>query len=272
MSAAPINLPIRAWARGAARPLLALHCSLAHGGAWSGVAAHLHGLTVTAPDLPGHGRAADWDGRQDLHAQSTQAVAALAERLGQGAPIDLMGHSFGGTVCLRLAVERPDLVRSLILIEPVIFAAAAGTPAYDALRASHAEIARILPTDPARAAALFHADWGSGEALADLPPRQRAYIIQRIALVPAVNPVLMDDSAGLLRPGVLERIAQPVLLIDGGSSPAVIDAIQSALMARLPQARRVTVPGAGHMVPITHSRSVALAVQTHLPPLDFSTP
>ncbi|MFZ1468360.1 MAG: alpha/beta fold hydrolase [Paracoccaceae bacterium] len=258
------DLPTRVWARGGARPLLALHCSLAHGGAWAGVAAHLQGVTVTAPDLPGHGRAADWDGLQDMHAQSTRSVAALAQRLGQGAPIDLMGHSFGGTICLRLAVERPDLVRSLILVEPVLFAAAAGTPAYTALRALHAEIARILQADPARAAAMFHAEWGSGEALDDLPQRQRAYIIERIRLIPAVNPVLMDDAAGLLRPGVLEGVTVPATLIDGGASPPVIDAIQSALIARLPQTTRLTVPGAGHMVPITHPQPVAGAIQTHL--------
>jgi lipase len=47
----------------------------------------------------------------------------LLQDQAQGQPVDVIGHSFGGTVALRLAVERPDLVRSLVLIEPVFVAA-----------------------------------------------------------------------------------------------------------------------------------------------------
>jgi lipase len=256
--------PWRSWNRGAPRPVLALHCSLAHSGAWAGLAERLHGVTVTALDQPGHGRAADWDGQADLHALTTCIAIEMAERLGGGGPVDLFGHSFGGTLCLRIALERPDLVRSLMLVEPVIFAAARGTPAYAEFRAGHEEIARVLATDRAGGAAMFHAAWGTGEALADLPERSRRYILDRIHHIPAQNPVLLDDAAGLLRPGGLEAIAVPVLLVEGADSPPVIDAVQSALAARLPQAARMIVPGAGHMVPITHPDLVARAVQAHL--------
>ena len=37
-----------------------------------------------------------------------------------------------------------------------------------------------------------------------------------------------------------------------------------ALAARIPDAARLIVPGAGHMVPITHPDLVARAVQAHL--------
>ena len=37
----------------------------------------------------------------------------------------------------------------------------------------------------------------------------------------------------------------------------MIDAINEALARRLPRAERVTVAGAGHMVPITHPTQVA---------------
>lgn len=254
----------RAWDRGAPRPVLALHCSLAHGGAWAGVAERLQRVTVTAPDQPGHGRAADWDGRDEIHGLTTGIAMVLAERLGGGGPVDLFGHSFGATVCLRLALERPDLVRSLMLVEPVIFAAAKGTAAYEAFRDSHEEIARVLDQDRETAAAMFHAAWGTGEALDDLPERSRRYIIDRIHHIPAQNPVLLDDAAGLLRPGGLESIKVPVLLVEGADSPPIIDAVHSVLAARLPRATRMIVPGAGHMVPITHPDLVAHAVQAHL--------
>ncbi|MES2665822.1 MAG: alpha/beta hydrolase [Pseudomonadota bacterium] len=257
--------PWRSWNRGGARPVLALHCSLAHSGAWSGLAEALHGVTVTALDQPGHGRAPDWDRVSDLHALTTAIAIDMAERVGGGAPIDLFGHSFGGTVALRLAMQRPDLVRSLMLVEPVLFAAAKAHPTYAPFRAQHIEFASVLASgDLPRATAMFHAAWGSGEAFADLPDRQSRYMTDRIHHIVAQNPVLLDDAAGLLALGRLEELRVPVLLVEGADSPPIIDAVQSMLAARLPDATRLVVPGAGHMVPITHPSTVASAVQSHL--------
>ena len=258
--------PIRVWDRGGPRPVLALHCSLAHSGAWTGLAERVTGVTVTAFDQPGHGKAADWDGRTELHGLTTRIATELAETLGQGGPIDLIGHSFGGTVALRMALERPDLVRSLALVEPVIFAAArdAGHPAHGPFRAEHLAFARTLAEGRREeAAAMFHAAWGTGESLADLPDRPRQYIMDRIHMIVAQNPVLLDDAAGLLGYMRLESIGVPVLLIEGAESPPIIDAVQSELQRRLAQATRLRVPGAGHMVAITHPDAVARAVQAH---------
>ena len=259
---APPLAPVRVWDRGDPRPVLAVHCSLAHAGAWSGLVERLHGLTLTAMDLPGHGRAPDWDGIADLQDLATRDAIALAEA--QGRPVDLFGHSFGATVCLRIALERPDLVRSLVLVEPVLFAAARSHAAFAGFQARHEAVAAAMATNRAEAAALFHADWGNGESLADLPDRQRHYIIDRIHHIAAQSAALVDDRAGLTRPGGLEAVAVPVLLIEGSESPAIIEAIQGVLAARLPLASRLIVPGAGHMVPITHPHLIAPAIQAHL--------
>lgn len=258
--------PHRTWDRGGNRPVLALHCSLAHAGAWSGLVERLSGVTVTATDAPGHGRAADWLPEQDMHARAFAESVAMIEALG-GGPVDLMGHSFGGTVALRIAVARPDLVRSLTLVEPVIFAAAnaAHDPAYAPFRAAHLQFAALVQSGHREeAAALFHAQWGTGDRFADLPERSRAYMLARIHLIVAQNPVLLDDTAGILRPGGLEALKIPVLLIDGAESPPIIEAVQSALAARFTDVARLTVPAAGHMVSITHATTVAPAVQAHL--------
>ena len=255
--------PFRTWARGT-RPVLALHCSLAHSGAWSGLAERLTGITMTAPDQPGHGRAPDWDGVSDLHAITTDSSISMAEDLGDGGPIDLMGHSFGGTVALRMALERPDLVRSLTLIEPVIFAAARGTAEYARFCATHLGLADMIATgDMTVAARVFHGQWGEGR-FDDLPEKTRRYFIERISMIAAQNPYLVDDSAGLLRAGGLESITVPVLLIEGADSPEIIGALHGALAARLPFVRRLSVAGAGHMVPITHPDWIAGAIQAHL--------
>jgi pimeloyl-ACP methyl ester carboxylesterase len=44
----------------------------------------------------------------------------------------------------------------------------------------------------------------------------------------------------------------------------VIAAISAGLERRLPAARRETIPGAGHMGPITHPDAVAAAIRAHL--------
>ena len=96
------------------RPTILLHCSLAHSGAWVGLAEEMSpDLRMTAFDLPGHGRSADWDGVADYQYLSTQIAASFITE-----PVDLIGHSFGATVALRLAAEQPQKLRSLTLIEP----------------------------------------------------------------------------------------------------------------------------------------------------------
>ncbi|HSF62933.1 MAG TPA: alpha/beta fold hydrolase, partial [Paracoccaceae bacterium] len=205
-----------------ARPVLALHCSLAHGGAWVALAAHLPGATLIAPDLPGHGNAPDWDGRSDLHTLATRETLALLRQTG---PLDVIGHSFGATVALRAALEDPDLIRSLTLIEPVLFCAAraAGWPGWAGYMADLAPFAAHMAAgDPEAAARHFQSIWGAGVPWEKTPARQRAYITARIPLIPAQNPTLMDDAAGLLAPWRLESLGLPTLLIEGANSPPVI--------------------------------------------------
>jgi pimeloyl-ACP methyl ester carboxylesterase len=249
-----------------ARPAVALHCSLAHGGEWTALGARLTGVRIVAPDLPGHGLSPDWDGRGELHGETTRAVAGLVAEIGHGAPVDLIGHSFGATVALRLALETPELVRSLVLIEPVLFAAArARAPeVFAAYRAQAAPFrAAFAAGDAAAAARLFHEEWGQGR-LDDLPARHRDYMVARIGLVVAQDATLSDDAAGMLGGTRLEGLRRPVLLLEGATSPPVIAAIGQELARRLPMVRRDIVAGASHMLPVTHADAVAESVAAHL--------
>lgn len=206
-------------------------------------------VQITAPDLPGHGLSPGWDGGPpDYHTAVTRAAAGLVTR-----PLDLIGHSMGATVALRIAVAAPEAVRSLTLIEPVLFAAApdmANDGLLDQLDAL------LAAGDDAKAARAFLAIWGGIDWQAQTPTA-KARLTRQIRLVQASNAALRSDSANILREGGLEAIDAPVLIVMGGDSPAVIPAIADALAARLPDVGRAQVPGAGHMLPITHPQQLA---------------
>ena len=239
---------------------LAIHCSLAHAGAWHGVGAALaDDMTLLAYDLPSHGRSGDWDGGADLHDVATDMGRTLVTE-----QVDLIGHSFGATVALRLAVEMPERVRSLTLIEPVYFAVAfADEPvrraAYDAATAPFE--AALKAGDRMEAARAFNRAWGDGTRWDDIPARRQQYMADRIHFVTASAPFLRDDCAGLLVEGLLARADMPTLLLEGGNSDDLARAINSGLEKRLPNARSVVIAGAGHMAPLTHPLQVADAIR-----------
>ncbi len=240
--------------REGARAALLIHCSLAHKGAWSGVAERLDpSLRMTAFDLPGHGRSGDWDGRGDYQAVSVAMARDLID--GQA---DLIGHSFGATVALRLAVERPELVRSLTMIEPVFFAVLSGEASSVVAEhyASYAVITDALECGRAEdAARSFMADWGVGIPWSEIAETKRNYAVQRIGQIRDIEPEIYHDRAGLIsRLGGLDL---PVMIVNGTQSPAVMSVICDRLAARIPGAVRRHIDGAGHMVPITHPGPVA---------------
>lgn len=246
----------QSWGDGGQAALL-LHCSLSSSDAWRGVAGHLaDDLTMTAPDIPGHGKSADWDGTSDYHRLCSEAAAEFLTR-----PMHLIGHSFGATIALRLAVEQPDMVRSLTLIEPVFIAAAQGTVEYARHEAEFQPFLDAIERDDKETAArTFTEIWGTGGAWEELPIAARTYIMARVGLVPAAVPALYEDNAELLLQGRLEAVCCPVLLMEGGQAPTIISAINTALAARLPDNRRVRIKEAGHMVPITHPMQTATAI------------
>jgi len=72
-----------------------------------------------AVDLPGFGRSAPpVEDRYTIGAHA-RAVMRYLESSGRGA-VHLFGNSLGGAVSLRIAADRPDLVRTLTLVSPAL--------------------------------------------------------------------------------------------------------------------------------------------------------
>ena len=243
-------------------PVALIHAALGKAGAWRGFLDALGSdVSPLLIELPGHGLAEDWDESRDF---ADQALELALEELPTD-PVPIIGHSFGAVLALRLAVERPYRVSSLVLIEPVFFAAAKGRWGHDkAMRDMEPFYKKLSAAQIATAVREFHAIWGDGRDWGDLPTETRAYIMNRIKLVPAGDSLLMEDVPGLLRPGRLEALEMPVTFVDGGASHPVIADIISELGDRIPDAEWVTVPEAGHMVPVTHPAMVAKAVEDRL--------
>ncbi len=235
--------------RGVGPTLLALHGALSSAVMWEPLFDAMPGVRFVAPDLPGHGKSAE--ALPDMHTQSTNAMIALVKAT--NAPVDLVGHSLGGTIALRIAIEAPELVRSLTLIEPVFFAAAFGHYRKKYIEHSEPQIAAMELGNWEEAARLFMADWGDGMSWDQIPAAHRRYIADRMPIVSATAPALMDDAHRLLGTGRLERADMPILLVEGTQTMPIITHILNGLAERLPNARRVMIPGAGHMLPASHA-------------------
>ncbi|NNK16740.1 MAG: alpha/beta hydrolase [Sulfitobacter sp.] len=239
------------------RRALALHCTMAFGGAWKGLSNALPELTMLAPDMPSHGRSPDWDEVSDF---SDTVYAGTLSVMDEG-PMDVIGHSFGAVTALRLAVAHPERVRSLTVIEPVFFAVALqDAPETLAQHDSDAQPFRdaIEAGDRETAARTFNRMW-SAEAPKwdDMPERNRAAMVRAIHVVPDTHAFLYDDTAGLLDPGALDACTIPTVVLRGEHAHPAISANNDGLAARMPNAVQSVIEGAGHMAPISHPEAVA---------------
>lgn len=238
------------------RDVLALHCTLAHSGAWKGLERAMKGeARFVSFDMPSHGRSADWDGKSDYFADGFKQAAALLEN-----GMDVLGHSFGAVIALRVAALAPEKVRSLTLIEPVFFKAAMDQ-APDVLEAHDAQAKPFHDAywdgDHELSARLFNRMWANGMQWEDLPEPARAAMVRAISVVPACSPAIYDDSEGLLEPGALDALTMPVRLLRGDQSHPVIKPVLEGLADRLPNARIEVIEGAGHMLPLSHAADTA---------------
>jgi len=114
---APVNgLELYYEIHGEGEPLLMLHGGI---GAHEQFGANLAELAKTrqviVAHMQGHGKTRDIVDRPYSYPQFADDTAALVDHLGLGA-IDVLGHSLGAGVALRLAIQHPEKVRRLIVV------------------------------------------------------------------------------------------------------------------------------------------------------------
>jgi esterase len=192
-----------------------------------------------ALDLRNHG-ASPHAARMDYAAMAEDVRETLAAA---GAlPAMLLGHSMGGKVAMRLALERAELMRALVVadIAPVLY-----PPHHRDLAA--AMLALPLAPGLTRAAA----DASLAPSVPD--PAIRSFLLQNLILgnEPSWRIGLAEIVAAL--PGIEDfspppghRYPGPALFVAGARSDYIRPEHQGAIRALFPAARFARVAGAGH--------------------------
>lgn len=240
-------------------PLVLVHGSWTSHRGWDRIVpAFSEAFRVLTYDRRGHSQSERPEGQGSVR-EDVRDLAALIEHLGL-APAWIEGTSFGASIVLRLAGERPDLFRGLIAHEPPLFGLLLDDPEVepmltDVMVLSGAVVERIGWGDNAGAAEQFVETVALGRGMwAQLPEEVRKTMIENA-------PTFLDESRD---PGQIEfnlgwlrGFSKPCLLTMGDHSPPPFAPVVAKLATAVRQAEVVTVPGAGHMPHQTHPDAYA---------------
>ncbi|MFF5291742.1 alpha/beta fold hydrolase [Paractinoplanes globisporus] len=231
-----------------------------------------------AVDLPGFGYS-DPSPRYSIPAFAATLIGYL-EHADRG-PVHLVGNSLGGSIVVRVAALRPDLVRTLTLISPAM-------PFLDPRRTAHGPFLPLLALP--RADRIFA--WGMARLSVEEMTEQvleacfgdtrkasaqrRAEAVEEIKLRYTVSHypnaylrTLRGLVSSFLRaylPGrnslwrLATEITAPTLVI-GGLTDKLVDPRVPAQVARaIPDSRLLILPGVGHVAQMEVPRLVARAI------------
>jgi pimeloyl-ACP methyl ester carboxylesterase len=261
-TASATHLEYPATGRVSGRPTLCLHCSTGSSRQWASLASALgKGRHVIAPDLLGYGENPAWryGRRLRLDDEVRQLLPLLA---GAGAPVDVVGHSFGAAVATKLALEHPQRVRSLCIYEPVLFGLlkedAGAAAARSEILAISGEVGGALSEGDTHTAAARFIDFWSGDGTwSRMPAARREGVRDRIHKVRADFEALLAEETTLAQ---LARLEIPVLCLSGKRSPAATRRVADLLSATLHSVRSTRFEDAGHMGPLTHAGEVNASI------------
>ncbi|MDP3936687.1 MAG: alpha/beta fold hydrolase [Deltaproteobacteria bacterium] len=213
-------------------------------------------------DYRNHGRSGGVHKEWTIHDYVDDNIA-LAEHLGIK-QAHWVGLSQGGMMAMRLALKRPDLVRSLLILDSSAEGEEeANIPNYEMMANMAAEqgpetvVEGVMPI-------FFAADFNR-----DQPDQIAAYRKKFIdgnseALKWAVFAVTRRDDVSKK----ISAIKAPTLVIVGEQDSATVPAHSELIARSIPGATLVTIPGAGHMSPLEKPEPVNRALSEFLARVD----
>lgn len=244
-------------------PVVLVHGSWGDHHNWAPVVPALaESFRVLTYDRRGHSQSARGSGDGTLR-QDALDLASLLEALDL-APAHVVGSSFGASVALRLACDRPELFRSLTAQEPPLFGllqedAMLRAP-LTAMQERVGSVVRLLQSGEIEEGARRFVEtiaFGPG-AWDRLPERTRQTFIANAA---TWLEELDDPYWATLDLARLRRYTGPALLTRGDRSPPFFPAVVGRIARTLPQSTEHLFAGAGH-VPHIEQPEAYIAVVT----------
>ncbi|HLM70461.1 MAG: alpha/beta fold hydrolase [Candidatus Lutacidiplasmatales archaeon] len=242
------NAVIRYDLSGSGDPTVLVHGSLVDRTSWDAIRPGLaQSLHLLAYDRRGHGESRGPPRSHPVRDDATD-LAELLEQLDLY-PVHLIAHSYGGAVALRLAVDRPEMVRSVALHEPPFVGLLdddpATAPEAERLREGTHAI-QLLARQGATVAAAreivnaFSVEEGAWDRLR---PEVQQGLLRHID---RWTEEIGDPEATQPDRAVLADLLIPVLLTTGERSPPFLHRITNLLAGRLRNSTVRTIPGVGH--------------------------
>jgi pimeloyl-ACP methyl ester carboxylesterase len=230
-------------------PTVLIHGSLVDGSTWNSVRPGLEQALLTlAYDRRGHGESVG-PSRTNAVRDDAKDLAGLLETIDLF-PVHLIAHSYGGAVALRLATDRPEMVRSLALHEPPFIGLLeedpATAPEAERLWGTLDEIRRLAHAGAREAAVRSIVESLSTEddPWSAVGPEARRSLG---AYLGRWEEEMGDPDATRPSPAVLADLLIPVLLTTGEKSPPFLHRIVDRMSLDLRNATVRKMVGVGHV-------------------------
>lgn len=211
-------------------------------------------------DWRGQGRSEVTAGGYDMDSL-TEDAAALIEHL-NAAPCHYVGLSMGGFIGMRLAIRRPELLKSLTLMETSADPEPAqNVPRYRLLGWIGRLFGFRLTAGPVMAI-MFGQEFIHDPARAE----ERRYWRERLIANDRVG-ILRALDGVINRQGVydqLDRLALPTLIVVGDQDVATTPDKARRIHARIAGSQLVIIPGAGHSSSVEKPAMVTAALESFL--------